>query len=129
MSRSGPAALLLPKIRSRRLRERRAQGLRPPPRRPRSRFKSSKGGMNEPPETSDPETCARFLRELGASGERVLPIAEAALALASFERPRVAFRRYRDHLRLLARDVGRHPGAAGEQPQMIAIAPEGDPWA
>ena len=49
--------------------------------------------MNEPPETSDPETCARFLRELGASGQRVLPIAEAALALASFERPRVAFTR------------------------------------
>jgi regulator of sirC expression with transglutaminase-like and TPR domain len=70
--------------------------------------------MNEPPETSDPETCARFLRDLGASGERVLPIAEAALALASFERPRVAFKRYRDHLRLLARDVGRHPGAAGD---------------
>ena len=67
--------------------------------------------MIEPPETSDPEKCARFLRELGASGERVLPIAEAALALASFERPRVGFRRYRDHLRLLARDVGRHPGA------------------
>ena len=70
--------------------------------------------MIEPPETSDPETCARFLRELGASGERVLPIAEAALALASFERPRVGFRRHRDHLRLLARDVGRHPGAVGD---------------
>jgi regulator of sirC expression with transglutaminase-like and TPR domain len=70
--------------------------------------------MNEPPETSDPETCARFLRELGASGERVLPIAEAALALASFDRPRVGFKRYRDHLKLLARDVGRHPGAAGD---------------
>ena len=70
--------------------------------------------MIEQPETSDPETCARFLRELGASGERVLPIAEAALALASFERPRVGFRRYRDHLRLLARDVGRHPGAVGD---------------
>ena len=70
--------------------------------------------MIEPPETSDPEKCARFLRELGASGERVLPIAEAALALASFERPRVGFRRPRDHLRLLARDVGRHPGAVGD---------------
>jgi regulator of sirC expression with transglutaminase-like and TPR domain len=70
--------------------------------------------MIEPPETSDPETCARFLGELGASGERVLPIAEAALALASFDRPRVGFKRYRDHLRLLARDVGRHPGAAGD---------------
>jgi regulator of sirC expression with transglutaminase-like and TPR domain len=70
--------------------------------------------MSEPPETSDPETCARFLRELGASGAAPLPIAEAALALASFERPRVALRRYRDHLRQLARDVGRHPGAAGD---------------
>ena len=70
--------------------------------------------MSEPPETSDPETCARFLRELGAAGGTVLPIAEAALALASFERPRVGFKRYRDHLRLLARDVGRHPGAVGD---------------
>jgi regulator of sirC expression with transglutaminase-like and TPR domain len=70
--------------------------------------------MSEPPETSDPETCAQFLRELGASGASPWPIAEAALALASFERPRVAFRRYRDHLRQLARDVGRHPGAAGD---------------
>ena len=67
--------------------------------------------MSEPRETSDPDTCARFLRELGASGADTLPIAEAALALASFERPRVGFRRYRDHLRQLARDVGRHPGA------------------
>jgi hypothetical protein len=70
--------------------------------------------MSAPPVTSDPETCARFLRELGGAGEGVLPIAEAALALASFERPRVGFRRYRDHLRLLARDVGRHPGAVGD---------------
>ena len=72
--------------------------------------------MNEPPETFDPETCARFLRELGASGEWALPIAEAALALASFERPRVGPARYREHLRVLARDVGRHAGAAGNLP-------------
>src|SRR5438105_260270 len=70
--------------------------------------------MSEPPETYDPETCADFLRRLGASGERILPIAEAALALASFERPRVGPARYREHLRLLARDVGRHAGAAGD---------------
>jgi regulator of sirC expression with transglutaminase-like and TPR domain len=70
--------------------------------------------MSDPPATSDPENCARFLRELGASGERDLPIAEAALALAAFERPRVDLGRYHDHLRLLARDVGRHPGAAGD---------------
>jgi regulator of sirC expression with transglutaminase-like and TPR domain len=70
--------------------------------------------MAEPPATSDPETCARFLRELGSSGAQVLPIAEAALALASFERPRVDLARYRDHLRLIARDVGRHRGAVGD---------------
>lgn len=69
--------------------------------------------MTEPPEHYDPESCARFLRDLGASGERTLPIAEAALALASFERPRVGPARYREHLRLLARDVGGHAGAAG----------------
>jgi regulator of sirC expression with transglutaminase-like and TPR domain len=54
------------------------------------------------------------LREIGASGEHILPIAEAALVLASFERPRVGPTRYREHLQLLARDVGRHPGAAGD---------------
>jgi regulator of sirC expression with transglutaminase-like and TPR domain len=70
--------------------------------------------MAEPPETSDPETCARFLRELGSSGAQVLPIAEAALALASFERPRVDLARYRDHLREISRDVGRHRGAGGD---------------
>src|SRR5260370_1227668 len=70
--------------------------------------------MIRPPERYDPETCANFLRELGASGERILPIAEAALALASFERPRVGPTRYREHLQLLARDVGHHPRAAGD---------------
>jgi regulator of sirC expression with transglutaminase-like and TPR domain len=70
--------------------------------------------MSEPPETYDPETCGRFLRDLGTSGEVILPIAEAALALASFERPRVGPARYRHHLQELARDVGRHAGAAGD---------------
>jgi regulator of sirC expression with transglutaminase-like and TPR domain len=70
--------------------------------------------MTEPPQDYDPESCARFLRDLGVSGERVWPIAEAALALASFERPRVGPSRYREHLRLLARDVDRHAGAVGD---------------
>jgi regulator of sirC expression with transglutaminase-like and TPR domain len=70
--------------------------------------------MSEPPEIYDSESCTRFLRDLGASGKEVLPIAEAALALASFERPRVGPARYREHLRHLARDVGRHAGAAGD---------------
>jgi regulator of sirC expression with transglutaminase-like and TPR domain len=70
--------------------------------------------MSEAPETYDPEACARYLRDLGNSGTPILPIAEAALALASFERPRVDPARYRDHLRLLARDVARHAGASGD---------------
>jgi len=70
--------------------------------------------MISPPERYDPQTCTNFLRELGASGKSILPIAEAALALASFERPRVGPARYREHLQVLARDVGRHPGAAGD---------------
>src|SRR5438445_11221039 len=70
--------------------------------------------MTGPPDRYDPESCAHFLRELGASGAPILPIAEAALALASFERPRVDLGHYRDHLRLIARDVGQHPGAAGD---------------
>jgi regulator of sirC expression with transglutaminase-like and TPR domain len=69
--------------------------------------------MTEAPEIYDREVCARFLRDLGTSGGPVLPIAEAALALASFERPRVGPARYREHLRLLAHDVGRHVGAVG----------------
>lgn len=70
--------------------------------------------MIRPPERYDPQSRANFLRELGASGERILPIAEAALALASFERPRVGPAHYREHLQLLARDVGDHPGATGD---------------
>jgi regulator of sirC expression with transglutaminase-like and TPR domain len=75
--------------------------------------------MSELSESWDPEMRARFLRDLGAAGEQPLPIAEAALALASFDRPRVDLARYRDHLRLLARDVARH---AGESPDLAARA-------
>jgi regulator of sirC expression with transglutaminase-like and TPR domain len=70
--------------------------------------------MSELPDIFDPEQCARYLRALGAAGSPVLPIGEAALALASFERPRVGLGRYRQHLVTLARDVGRHAGAAGD---------------
>src|ERR1700680_487015 len=67
--------------------------------------------MTELPDKFDLDQCERFLREVGASPPPVLPIAEAALALASFERPRVGLARYRQHLAMLARDVGRHSGA------------------
>ncbi len=69
--------------------------------------------MITPPETPDRENCVRFLRELGATDGRILPLAEAALALASFERQRVDFARYREHLQQIARDVADHSGSAG----------------
>ncbi|HTV90436.1 MAG TPA: transglutaminase-like domain-containing protein [Stellaceae bacterium] len=68
--------------------------------------------MSELPDAADPEACARYLRELAAAASPVLPIGDAALALAAFERPRIAFARYRQHLAALARDVGRHAGGA-----------------
>jgi regulator of sirC expression with transglutaminase-like and TPR domain len=70
--------------------------------------------MSELPESFDLDQCARYLRELAALESPVLPIGEAALALASFERPRVALARYRQHLAAVARDVGRHAGAIGD---------------
>ncbi|HXP04342.1 MAG TPA: transglutaminase-like domain-containing protein [Stellaceae bacterium] len=68
--------------------------------------------MTDLPDNFDLDQCARFLREVGSSPSPTLPIADAALALASFDRPRVALGRYRQHLSTLARDVGRHAGAA-----------------
>ena len=70
--------------------------------------------MSELPDAFDPEECARYLRELAALASPILPIGEAALALASFERPRVGLARYRQHLATIARDVGRHSGAGGD---------------
>jgi regulator of sirC expression with transglutaminase-like and TPR domain len=70
--------------------------------------------MSELPDAFDPEECARYLRDLAAHASPILPIGEAALALASFERPRVSLVRYRQHLATIARDVGRHSGAGGD---------------
>src|SRR5712692_9314851 len=72
--------------------------------------------MSELPDAFDPEECARYLRELAAMTSPILPIGEAALALASYERPRVGLLRYRQHLQTIARDVGRLSGAVGLQP-------------
>src|SRR5439155_26693196 len=74
----------------------------------------SLGDMSELPDAFDPEECARYLRELAALSSPILPIGEAALALASYERPRVGLLRYRQHLATIARDVGRHSGAGGD---------------
>jgi regulator of sirC expression with transglutaminase-like and TPR domain len=46
-----------------------------------------------------------YLRGLAGTGETPFDIAEAALRLASFDRPRVDLARYRDHLAELAADV------------------------
>jgi regulator of sirC expression with transglutaminase-like and TPR domain len=67
--------------------------------------------MTDLPDTFDLDQCTRFLRELGAAQLPTLPIAEAALALASFDRPRVALTRYKQHLRAVSRDVGRRSAA------------------
>jgi regulator of sirC expression with transglutaminase-like and TPR domain len=72
--------------------------------------------MSELPDQFDPEQCARYLRDLAAHAGPILPIGEAALALASFERPRVSLARYRQHLAALARDVGRHAGIGADLP-------------
>src|SRR5258708_6442305 len=76
--------------------------------------------MTELPDAYDLEQCAQFLRELAAQTSPVLPIAEAALALASFDRPRVGLARYRQHLAAIAHDVGRHSGAVGLQPTALS---------
>ncbi len=68
--------------------------------------------MTSLPDKYDRVQCEQFLRELVASPSTVLPIAEASLALASFDRPRVALARYSRHLKLLAQDVGRRAGGA-----------------
>jgi regulator of sirC expression with transglutaminase-like and TPR domain len=69
--------------------------------------------MSDLPDGYDLGACERFLRGLGDSDATVMPIAEGALALASFERPRVGLGRYLRHLAAIARDVGRHTGAGG----------------
>jgi regulator of sirC expression with transglutaminase-like and TPR domain len=68
--------------------------------------------MSGLPDKYDLAQCERFLRKLGASYSPVLPIAEAALALASFDRPRIALARYSRHLKSLAQDVGRRGAGA-----------------
>src|SRR5580700_9581891 len=107
--------------RSRHCRDRRppppARALRAPRHRRRSRCRSCDcrlAKMSELSDTFDLEQCARYLRELGTTASPVLPIGEAALAFASFERPRVALGRYRQHLAAIARDVGRHAAGSAD---------------
>jgi len=47
-----------------------------------------------------------ILREIGTRSDEDIDLAEGALALAALDRPGVALDRYRDHIALLADDVG-----------------------
>jgi regulator of sirC expression with transglutaminase-like and TPR domain len=60
-----------------------------------------------------------FLRGIAAAGAAPVDIAEAALRLAAFDRPRVDLARYREHLRALAAGVAAH---GGDPPAALAAA-------
>ena len=69
-------------------------------------FDSDKAPFN------DRAGAIEFLRGLASLGERPLPIAEAALAFASLDRPQVDLDRYRHHLTELTREVERATAGA-----------------
>ncbi|HXP75510.1 MAG TPA: transglutaminase-like domain-containing protein [Stellaceae bacterium] len=54
----------------------------------------------------DRASALDYLKSLAPLGDATWPIAEAALALASLDRPQVGLARYREHLEVLASDVG-----------------------
>src|SRR5579864_675404 len=64
--------------------------------------------MTPPPATTfhDRATAEAFLRGIAGRGGATLPLAEAALALAALDRPRVDLARYHHHLAALGREVG-----------------------
>ncbi len=54
----------------------------------------------------DRTSALEYLKSLSSLGDARWPIGEAALALASLDRPQVALARYREHLATLASDLG-----------------------
>ncbi|MEE8444081.1 MAG: transglutaminase-like domain-containing protein [Alphaproteobacteria bacterium] len=65
-----------------------------------------------------------LLNRVGAADDDGFDLVEAALALASLERPGVSLERYRDHLDLLAADVGRAASDAGSLRDRVAALNE-----
>lgn len=61
-----------------------------------------------------------LLNRVGAADDGGFDLVEAALALASLERPGVSLERYRDHLDLLAADVGHAASNAGNLRDRVA---------
>src|SRR6266404_4852370 len=74
-------------------------------------------GMTRNPMSED--DAIAYLRGVGAAADGAIDVAEAALHLASFRRPRVALGRYREHLAALAGDVA---AALGREPEAPAAA-------
>ncbi|HYM04854.1 MAG TPA: transglutaminase-like domain-containing protein [Stellaceae bacterium] len=62
----------------------------------------------------DRPTAQAFLRDVGQMADEVLPLGEAALALAALDRPRVDLARYRGHLDALAREVSEENAATDD---------------
>jgi regulator of sirC expression with transglutaminase-like and TPR domain len=62
----------------------------------------------------------RLLRAVAAAGDAPVAIAEAALALAAFDRPRVDLARYKHHLATLACDIAGEARAANGAADCIA---------
>jgi regulator of sirC expression with transglutaminase-like and TPR domain len=62
----------------------------------------------------------RLLRAVAAAGDAPVAIAEAALALATFDRPRVDLARYKHHLATLACDIAGEARAANGAADCIA---------
>ena len=73
---------------------------------------SGEGNPRDPSDFHDRSGALAFLSGLASLGEAPLPIAEAALALASLDRPQVDLDRYREHLDALAREVAEVTEAA-----------------
>ena len=67
---------------------------------------SSATARRKPRPMSPTEQAKTTLRDIGASRDAPFEIAEAALALASLDRPRVPLERYRRHLVTLTEDIG-----------------------
>jgi len=61
------------------------------------------------------------LRRIARTKGPVVDIAEAALALASFDRPRVALERYRHHLTVLAQDLAEATAGEGSGESGLSI--------
>jgi regulator of sirC expression with transglutaminase-like and TPR domain len=72
---------------------------------------------------SDRAAALATLRRVGTQPDDAIDLAEAALALASLDRPRVDLRRYRHHLTLLVRDVAEEARRRAGGAQDLAACP------